>query len=620
MKYPLRRKCLSAADVPRYHEVDTNAAADREAIVIPELSPNGIAASVYGAVPPAAGSHCRQLELQELLVSPNAETVKTVDRKKELGAYYTSALVARFLLRWAVKSGKEIVLDPSSGEGVFLAAAAERIHHLGGNPRRQVYGVEIDAATCQRLASSSLRESIARLHHGDFFRVRVGDLPAADAVVGNPPFIRYQRFNGDARREALQRAREAGVELSRLTSSWAPFLVHAISFLRPGGRLAMVVPAELTHATYARPVLDYLRRCFGRIRLLCFARRLFSTLSEDTALLLAADRGEPLESFTLVDLQGVSSLDKYTNPESDLPTGVEVDALAVERGNGRLVHYLLPSRIRDLYRELRELAQVATLADLANVGIGYVTGDNNFFHLDQQTIDAYDIPSCFLRPAACSSNELDGLRFTHDDWLRLQRAGRANSLLYLSDERPLPLSLQAYLLQGTRRGVPNRYKCRVRKPWYRVPHVYDADGFLTYMSGSEPKLVANDAGAVAPNTLHVVRLLPTSRYSASALAAAWQTSLTALSCELEGHSLGGGMLKLEPKEARRVAVALADLDSRTLETLCFELDELVRANKADEARNRADAVILREGLGLSNTDIQQLREGWLVIKTRRLNR
>jgi len=588
--------------------------------VIPELAPPESKLDSFETVSQTVRSHCHQLEIQGFFPYPNTETAKAATRQKELGAYYTNSISARFLTRWAVQSGEEIVLDPSSGDGVFLAAAAERISYLGGNPRRQVYGVEIDTITCQKVATSSLWESISHLHHGDFFKVKVGELPYADAVVGNPPFIRYQRFNGDARREALQRAHEAGVELSQLTSSWAPFLVHAISFVRPGGRLAMVVPAELTYATYARPVLDHLYRSFGDIRLLCFSRRLFSTLSEDTALLLAADRTKPFKSFTIVDLDGVSSLNEYNDPESDLPVGVEVNASSLGRGKDRLVSYLLPSRIRDLYREIRNLVQVATLGDLANVGIGYVTGDNKFFHLDKQTIDAFNIAPNFLLPAVCSSNELDGLRFTNEDWLRLQQAGNSNSLLYISDDQPLSLSLQAYLLQGMRKGVPNRYKCRVRKPWYRVPHVYDADGFLTYMSGSEPKLVANDAGAVAPNTLHVVRLLPGSNYSVSALAAAWQTSFTALSCELEGHSLGGGMLKLEPREARHVAIALAGLSSKTLEELCFELDELVRADKVDEAHDRADTIILRKGLGLSNKDIQQLREGWIMMRARRLNR
>lgn len=111
--------------------------------------------------------------------------------RKELGAYYTDAAVAGFLVRWAVVAGTETVLDPSCGEGVFLAAAAERINSLGGDPARQVYGVEIDEVAHRRVASRS-RTGVpqAALLHADFFQLRPGELPAVDAVVGNPPFIR----------------------------------------------------------------------------------------------------------------------------------------------------------------------------------------------------------------------------------------------------------------------------------------------------------------------------------------------------------------------------------------------------------------------------------------------
>lgn len=39
----------------------------------------------------------------------------------------------------------------------------------------------------------------------------------------------------------------------------------------------------------------------------------------------------------------------------------------------------------------------------------------------------------------------------------------------------------------------------------------------------------------------------------------WDTSFVRLSCEIEGHPLGGGMLKLEPREAARVLLPDASL-------------------------------------------------------------
>ena len=130
--------------------------------------------------------------------------------------------------------------------------------------------------------------------------------------------------------------------------------------------------------------------------------------------------------------------------------------------------------------------------------------------------------------------------------------------------------------------------------------------------------MANDAGAVAPNTLHVVRLRPHLPVSAGALSALWQTSLTSLSVELEGHALGGGLLKLEPTEARRVLVALpSDGD---LAGLTEELDALLRKGEDHTARGRADEVILQRALGLSARECESLREAARTLRAHRCGR
>jgi adenine-specific DNA-methyltransferase len=109
-------------------------------------------------------------------------------------------------------------------------------------------------------------------------------------------------------------------------------------------------------------------------------------------------------------------------------------------------------------------------------------------------------------------------------------------------------------------AVPaRRRKCRSRDPWYVVPDVTVPDGFLSYMSGDGPKLVGNSAGCVGTNSVHVLHL--TSGMSMQRLMKLWAEPLTALSCEIEGHPLGGGMLKVEPREAARVV--LSDTAIRT---------------------------------------------------------
>ena len=44
-------------------------------------------------------------------------------------------------------------------------------------------------------------------------------------------------------------------------------MVAAASKLRPGGRMAFVVPAEIGHAPYAGPLMEYLVGNFGSVHL-----------------------------------------------------------------------------------------------------------------------------------------------------------------------------------------------------------------------------------------------------------------------------------------------------------------------------------------------------------------
>ena len=536
-------------------------------------------------------------------------------RPKALGAYYTDAQVADFLVAWAVRSKHDHVLDPSFGGGVFLRAAAKRIRALRGDPEHQVWGVEIDESAHRRIGgklADELRARPDRLLLSDFFAVTEKTLRAVDVVVGNPPFIRYHRFTGAVRSRALNACATAGIRVSELSSSWVPFLIHSVSMLKPGGRLAMVVPAEIGHAAYARVLLEHLRHSFAAVTLLSFRKPLFPDLSEGTLLLLADNHGPHKARFMWRELQNADMLRDLLTLDFRILDARPLDAAGIAAGQERLAEHFIPSIARDLYRELRAACSVRRLGELADVGIGYVTGANDYFHVRWSTAAEYRIPRRCLRKAARRGRALSGLRFTERDWLNAD----PSYLVHLSAEGEVTLGVKRFLDAGIAKGVHLAYKCRTRSPWYRVPHVHVPDALLTYMSGAAPRLVANDMGAVAPNTLHILRLRDDARLAAHTLAALWQTSLSRLSAEIEGHALGGGMLKLEPTEAESVLVACPDR-SDGIGDVANQLDVLIRAGRQLEAQRLADTEILVKRVGLSRSDCRHLASSAELLRDRR---
>jgi adenine-specific DNA-methyltransferase len=539
---------------------------------------------------------------------------------KSLGAFYTDNQVAEFLVWWGIRTGADTVLDPSFGGGVFLRAAAKHLTAFGGNPAAQLFGVEVDAAVHERITSLLTDEfGIARrnLALDDFFTHEASSR-LVSVIVGNPPFIRYQRFTGDARDRALHRAAQQGIRLSRLASSWLPFLLHSITHLKPGGRLAMVIPFELTHAAYAQPALQHLHDMFATVTFLTFRQKLFPHLSEDTLLLLAEGKDKGPARFVWRDLAHAGKLADLQHDALPLRRTKPLNTRRLAAGEERLIEYLIPTKVRDLYHELATTPATTTLGQIADVGIGYVTGANEYFHLSPAAVATWHIPTHYLRPALRRGRSLNAVRFTEDDLNNAINSGDAAYLLYIKPGDHLTQSVQQYLRQGEHAGIPKAYKCRVRDPWYCVPHVHDADAFLSYMSGATPRLVANGTTAVAPNSLHILRLHQETRTSNNAVAGLWQTSLTRLSCELEGHALGGGMLKLEPTEAQRV---ILPTPLRTNgDELATELDTIARTRGDDAARRYADTVVLRRGIGLTIQECALLREAATALHERRYQR
>lgn len=282
-----------------------------------------------------------------------------VTRQKATGAFYTPDDVVRSLVNWAVRRGQDRLLDPSCGDGRFL-----RVHPNS-------VGVEQDqdaAEIVHRHAPGSL------IHQGEFFEWAGQTCERFDCAAGNPPFIRYQRFTGATREAAFRLCSRHGAAFSSLSSSWAPFLVATATLLKPGGRMAFVVPAEIGHAPYARPVLEYFATHFAQVQIVAVRRKLFPDLSEDCWLLYADDFGGRAGGLTL------SVLDSFRFMAHP-PKGERVSLAECERWGGRLRPFILPATVRSLYEAVAASEDSVRFGGIARVGIGYVTGANDFFHL-----------------------------------------------------------------------------------------------------------------------------------------------------------------------------------------------------------------------------------------------
>ncbi len=488
-----------------------------------------------------------------MTVPPLDPTTYTPDNAKVNGAYYTPDVVVRSLVSWAVRDETDTMLDPSCGDGRFLMGHVNAV------------GVEQDpcsAAVAKACAPGAL------VYEGDFFHWATHTEARFECAAGNPPFIRYQRFKGEARRTALDLCAYHGAKFSGLASSWAPFLVAAGSLVKPGGRMAFVVPAEIGHAPYAAPLIEWFCSRFAYVQVVAVQEKLFPDLSEDCWLLYAEGAGGRTDHVAMTVLKRFVASNAPPQPTVRVPLNDWRTTW-----NRRLRPFLLSAKARELYASLANHPETDRLGDLASVGIGYVSGANDFFHLRSSEIARWHIPSAVLQPAIRNGRMLPDAVLDQATLNRLIRKDSPIHLLRLRRGQTVPPEVCRYLDSEAGHKARMAYKCRMRDPWYAVPDVKVPDYFLSYMSGRTVALVRNDAGATCPNTLHYVTFKDPR--SVAAIEAVRLTPFFQLSCEIEGHPLGGGMLKLEPREAARIAIPngirLAKLDTALAREAVSEL-------------------------------------------------
>lgn len=449
--------------------------------------------------------------------------------RKAYGAFYTPKGAAHYMASWAMRTECDVILEPSLGDGSFIAAANGAAASRGWM-RPEFVATELNPRAASDVVARGL-VTADELVVGDFLDAPIRPV---DAAIGNPPYVRLRALPAAQAESAMAAAlADLGSPMMTSGSVWMPFVSRAAEFLRPGGRMALVLPWDMTYVKYARPLWQYLAETFGDLRVVRVRERLFPDISQDVLLLFADAKGGRTDTVAFAAHRTIEDVLADT-PE----TTTEVSIGRIVAGDRAFQEALLPLDSRELLAASQ--SWTVPTRDLVTFNIGYVSGDKDFFHPSS----GRGLPEASLRPAITNARRIRGGG--------LYTSGldpSATSNLWLPND-PLTPAEREYERLGRRLGVDRAYKCQVREPWYQVPGVKVPDLVLSVFS-SRPVLMVNDGEYVATNSLlcGYVR-----RGDAASYAASWYTSLTLLNAELEVHSLGGGVMVLVPNEAGNVRV------------------------------------------------------------------
>ena len=292
------------------------------------------------------------------------KTVPTATKVR--GGYYTPAALADYLCRWAIRNRSDRVLEPSCGDGSFVAAAAPLLGDDGSITAVEIVHEEL------RKAQAAVDGTAVPIDWrcANFFDVAPGLMRGAgyDAAVGNPPFIRFQYFDKRAREQAFRLVNTVGYRPNGLANAWIAFVQLAAELVRDGGRLAMVVPAELLQVQYAAELRDRLPRLFDAVFVIAFDRLVFPDIQQEVLLLLGDGRNRNPQTYgrlytrQVVDGAALLSME----PTSDLVSHVP------ERHTHAHMKWTSLFLEDDEFRALSDAAESGALdrmGELADVGV-----------------------------------------------------------------------------------------------------------------------------------------------------------------------------------------------------------------------------------------------------------
>ena len=523
--------------------------------------------------------------------------------KKKRGVFYTPKHVADILCKWAIRSKHDQVLEPSFGGCDFLESSRLRFTELGlrrSTAERRLFGADIDPLAFATLASF-LENPNGHFKQEDFLSLSLKSFPTISSgftvIVGNPPYISHHNMTDWQKKSAWGAFTNGGVQLGGRASLWAYFVLHSLSFLKQGGRMAWVLPSSFLYSDYSKQVRETLSKRFERCLLINLHERLFITAGTEEISVITLCEGL-VESNPNPAMQIVSA--SSTNEIEAVIERWENKKLR-GKSNPQLASRFSTAKGGKLFEQLSIDSLTKSLGDLFDIQIGIVSGANSFFILNSENWNKHKLPEKVASYVLTKFRFAKGVALDQEDVETILQIGENCLLLDTTKTEKIDGKVQEYLDSFPKDKIETTTTFTRRKRsgiWHRFNDKRIPDAFFPYMQNIGTWIVINRAGINATNSIH--RLFRRDNITEKDLklaAISILSTFSQLSAELEGRTYGAGVLKHEPSEAARIKLLMPEVDIKKIDTTLKKIDRCLRQDLQQKARKIADEFLLEQYSG-----------------------
>ncbi|WP_179369094.1 N-6 DNA methylase [Candidatus Nitrosotenuis sp. DW1] len=549
----------------------------------------------------------------------------TQQQKKSLGAFYTPTEIADFLAGWAIRSKQDVVLDPGSGEGVFMKSAHNRLVENGAGKkeaRKRIFGIEYDNDTYKILSSEFEGFNVI---HSSFFDIspskkQNSGLPPMDAVIGNPPYIERERLEGaHSIREKMIESNNTDSPLHLVTDAYGYFLIHATSFLKNEGRLAFIVSDSWLNMDFGMALKAFLLKNYRINAIVGFEERVFLNALVRTVLILAEksqDVGDNQVAFVrLKNIHDIEKLQPILDNKKKSDDSIKIMRIKQSELNFRDTWgvYLKASKS---YFDIMAKPIIIPLKEVANIGIGIQSLKNDFYIVDEDRAQQLGLEKKFLEEVVMSPRSspivIENKKQIHDFVIycdKYQTELKGTKLLeYVKKSEKSEVSQRGKEKKVIGyHNVPRINQAR-RDPWYNmIPEIEKrCRGTIILPRRSYNRFFAvwNKARVVVNDNF--INIEPKNPSHVMPLLAILNSSFFEYLCRVRSQTYGGGIHDLRPDDVKNMPLINPNTISKEkLRELGKAYDKFVKSGGTD--RIAIDS-IMKDILNLKKSNWMELKK------------
>lgn len=643
------------------------------------------------------------------------EEIIPKEERHQFGQFYTPHGVAELITKWCIRSSSDRILDPGSGSGTFLVEAYKRLYMLKtgkkleglaeGNVHKQIleqlYAIDIDEFACHltaiNLAIKNILEPSSNLNiiPSDFFLRKVNQtvylpyriqtveglkereivLKPMDCVVGNPPYTAWDEITIKTKewiREVLKKEintynlLRGGIRQRQNPHIYVFWIMHATKFLKPNGRLGMIISNLWLQTDYGIKFGNFLLDHFKIKAIIDIPLRLFTALITTTVILLEKcnDERERYNNET--------TFIRIPNSVEDIEADLLLNCIEKKECNNLFVNRVKQENISRESKWLRYFFKSFTalekspksclLGDLYEINKGNTEwhiltggagdGAQPFFHLKPETVEERQLNN-YVHPAITDIRDVKFFTFGKSDWEALKNENKRCYMFICHKPRTeLENSVLEYIKWGEtdcrvskKRGqgviCSKTAACKTREKrkgfygWYDLGGVRPAQILAVYQAWHKTRFtlcefpVATYHGILCFFPRNQVKL---TKKQLKALLAYLNSSFAQFYIETEGRKSGGGIIALEISQAEKMPVLdprkLSDKENQKLaflfDTLEAKAREIGGATKREQIEKlepilyRIDEEIAKI-LDIEEKEIRQIQETVKELINRRVS-